>query len=238
MESFLCLDRHQFNTMLLRTVVLLLLCVSVGMCATLAHYQTPAEEEEEAPAVIDGAVTAASLDAAEEEPAANSLFGNNLQAKILAVDKPAADEVDVSVADGATAKEPETDSDRPAGDTSALEAVTGEDVTQKQPSSSSVEEGNDIRPVQTDQSLNRPLAHEDSSWSLNSIRNSFQTVHGYFDSLVELVGGHNGVCQYRCRYGKSESLELTHSYVTEIHKCFSVLEVELGVLRGSGGSDS
>lgn len=225
------MDRHQFNAMLLlRTVVLLLLCVSVGLCATLAHYQTPAEEEEEeAPAVIDGAVTAASLDAAEEEPAANSLFGNSLPAKILAVDKPAADKV----ADGATAKEPETDSDRPAGDTPALEAVPGEDATQKQPSSSSVEEGNDIRPVQTNRSLNRPVAHEDSSWSINSIRNSFQTVHGYFDSLVELVGGHNGVCQYRCRYGKSESLELTRSYVTEIHKCFSVLEVVLGVLRGS-----
>lgn len=210
--------------LLLRTVVLLLLCVSVGLCATLAHYQTPAEEEEEAPAVIDGAVTAASLDAAEEEPAANSLFGNSLPAKILAVDKPAADKV----ADGATAKEPETDSDRPAGDTPALEVVP-----QKQPSSSPVEEGNDIRPVQTNRSLNRPMAHEDSSWSINSIRNSFQTVHGYFDSLVELVGGHNGVCQYRCRYGKSESLELTRSYVTEIHKCFSVLEVVLGVLRGS-----
>uniref|UniRef100_A0A3Q3VYV3 Uncharacterized protein n=1 Tax=Mola mola TaxID=94237 RepID=A0A3Q3VYV3_MOLML len=47
-----------------------------------------------------------------------------------------------------------------------------------------------------------PLANEDSIWSLNSIRSSFQTAHRYVDSLVELVGGHNGVCQYRCRYGK------------------------------------
>ncbi|XP_044071429.1 group XIIB secretory phospholipase A2-like protein isoform X2 [Siniperca chuatsi] len=152
---------------MLRTVVLLLLCLSTGICATLGHYQTQAKEEEEVPAV-DSA----------DEPAANSLFGDNLLAKILAADSPAADkpEVDVPVADGVTAEE--------------------------QPSSVE-EEGNDIRPVQTNQSLNRPLAHEDdNSWSLNSIRNSFQTVHGYFDSMVELVGGHNGVCQYRCRYGE------------------------------------
>uniref|UniRef100_A0A3P9MF98 Phospholipase A2, group XIIB n=1 Tax=Oryzias latipes TaxID=8090 RepID=A0A3P9MF98_ORYLA len=51
---------------------------------------------------------------------------------------------------------------------------------------------------------NKPPAEEDAnSWSLTSIRNSFQTVHGYFDTLVELVGGQNGVCQYRCRYGKA-----------------------------------
>ncbi|XP_013856124.1 group XIIB secretory phospholipase A2-like protein, partial [Austrofundulus limnaeus] len=61
---------------------------------------------------------------------------------------------------------------------------------------------NEIRPVQTNVSPKKPAAEEDAdSWSLNSIRSSFQTVHGYFDSLVELVGGRNGVCQYRCRYG-------------------------------------
>lgn len=216
------------------------------MCATLGHYQTQAEEEEEAPAVDSAAVTvvaAASIDAAQEgvaptdaqvgdspaaeEPAANSLSGDNLLAKILTVGNPAADEleVEVPVADGATAEEPGTDIDRPAGDAPAMEALTGEAVTQEQPSEE--EEGNDIRPVQTNP-LNRPLAHEDSnSWSLNSIRNSFQTVHGYFDSLVELVGGHDGVCQYRCRYGKSEPLELTYRYVTGDHRSFSILEVEV-----------
>lgn len=198
--------------MLLRTLVLLLFCVSVGVCATLAHYQTPANEED-APAVIDGAEAAASVDAAEEAPADDSPAAEEPAAHSLFVDSPADEpEVDVSIPDGATAEEPVTNIDRPAGDTPALEAFTSEAVTQKQPSSSSVEEGDDIRPVQKSQSLNRPLAHEDSSWSLNSIRNSFQTVHGYFDSLVELVGGHNGVCQYRCRYGKSESFELTYSY--------------------------
>lgn len=209
--------------MLLRTVALLLLCVSAGMCATLGHYQAEANEEE-APAVADGVVEAASVDAAEEggdakvadspaaeEPAADPLIGDNLPAETPAVDDPAADElqVDVPVADGASAEETGTDSDRPAGDGPAVEAVTGEAVTHDQPSEEKEkeEEGNEIRPVQTDQSLDRPLAQEDNSWSLNSIRSSFQTVHGYFDSLVELVGGQDGVCQYRCRYGKREILE-------------------------------
>ncbi|XP_038593151.1 group XIIB secretory phospholipase A2-like protein isoform X1 [Micropterus salmoides] len=205
--------------MLLQTVVLLLLCVSTGMCATLGHYQTQAKEEEEAPAVTDGAGAAASVEEPKEDiapadarvgdspavevPAADSLFGDNLLAKILSVDSPAADkpEVDVPVADGATAKEPGTKSDRPAGDAPAMEALTAEAVAQEQPSSE--EEWNEIKPVQTIQFLNRPLVLEDdNNWSLNSIRSSFQTVHGYFDSLVELVGGHNGVCQYRCRYGE------------------------------------
>ncbi|XP_032396961.1 group XIIB secretory phospholipase A2-like protein isoform X1 [Etheostoma spectabile] len=201
--------------MLLRTAVLLLLCVCTGMCATLGHYQTQAKEEEDVPAVTDGVLAAAFVDAAEEagapadkqvndlpaveEPAVNSIFGDNLLSKILAAaDKPV---VDVPVADIATAKEPQTDSDRPAGDASVVEALTGEAVTQEQPSSEAEE--NDIRPAATNRSLNEPLAHkDDNSWSINSIRNSFQSVHGYFDSLVELVGGHNGVCQYRCRYGK------------------------------------
>lgn len=42
---------------------------------------------------------------------------------------------------------------------------------------------------------------EDFDWGLNSIRGSFQSVNGYFDSLLELMGGRDGVCQYRCRYG-------------------------------------
>ncbi|XP_051233159.1 group XIIB secretory phospholipase A2-like protein isoform X1 [Dicentrarchus labrax] len=197
--------------MLLRTVVLLLLCVSTGMCATLGHYQ--AKEEEEAPTVTEDAVAAASVEEAAEEgvapadaqagdsPEANSLFGDNLS-KILSADNPAdTPEVDVPVADGATAKEPGTNSDGPAVDAPAMEAPTGEAVTHRQPSSEEEEKVNDIRPVQTNQPLSKPLAQEDSSWSLNSIRNSFQTVHGYFDSLVELVGGQDGVCQYRCRYG-------------------------------------
>lgn len=204
--------------------------MSVGMCATLGLYQTQ-EEEEEAPAVTDGALPANSIDAAEEgiapvdakldnspateTPADNSLFGNNLLAKILAVDNPAADkpEVDVPVEDGAIAKEPETDGDNPATVIPAMENLSGEAATNKQPPSVEEEGGNDIGPVQKNQSLNRPLAHEDdNSWSLNSIRNSFQTAHGYFDTLVELVGGHNGVCQYRCKYGKRESFEFTYSY--------------------------
>ncbi|XP_007895808.1 group XIIB secretory phospholipase A2-like protein isoform X2 [Callorhinchus milii] len=42
-----------------------------------------------------------------------------------------------------------------------------------------------------------------SDWGLGSIRDSFETVNGYFDSFLELLGGKNGVCQYKCRYGKA-----------------------------------
>ncbi|KAG7334389.1 hypothetical protein KOW79_002796 [Hemibagrus wyckioides] len=44
---------------------------------------------------------------------------------------------------------------------------------------------------------------DNSEWGLSSIRGSFQAVNGYFDSLLELMGGRDGVCQYRCRYGKA-----------------------------------
>ncbi|XP_071337098.1 group XIIB secretory phospholipase A2-like protein isoform X4 [Trachinotus anak] len=213
--------------MLLRTVVLLLLCVSLGMCATLGHYQAQAKEEEEeealavnSAAVNDGVVAAASVDVAKdglaadahvddspaaEESVANTLLGDKLLATILAVDNTTADKHEVDVANGATPEEPGTDSERPARDIPAMEALAEEAVTQEQPSSEEEdEEGNEIRPVETTRSLDRPLTNEDNnSWSLNSIRNSFQTMHGYFDSLVELVGGHNGVCQYRCRYGEA-----------------------------------
>lgn len=45
-------------------------------------------------------------------------------------------------------------------------------------------------------------SEDDSYWGFNSIRDSFQTVNGYFDSVLELMGGRDGVCQYRCRYGR------------------------------------
>lgn len=133
-------------------------------------------------------------------PELSSNFGSNSQTlDTHSVDNATADEpeVDVSAADGAG-----TDKDRSSGDVSSLQNVTAEAVSPKRPSP--VKEGNDISPVQT-KSLSRPLAQEESGWSLNSIRKRFQTVHGYFDSLVELAGGQNGVCQYRCRYGKSHS---------------------------------
>ena len=46
---------------------------------------------------------------------------------------------------------------------------------------------------------------EDSDWGLNSLRGSFEAVNGYFDSMLELLGGRDGVCQYRCRFGESRS---------------------------------
>ena len=41
-----------------------------------------------------------------------------------------------------------------------------------------------------------------SDWGLRHIRGSFESVNSYFDSFLELLGGKNGVCQYRCRYGE------------------------------------
>ncbi|KAK5900051.1 hypothetical protein CesoFtcFv8_009465 [Champsocephalus esox] len=44
---------------------------------------------------------------------------------------------------------------------------------------------------------------EDSDWGLNSVRGGFESVGGYFDSMLEFMGGRDGVCQYRCRHGKA-----------------------------------
>ncbi|XP_066535379.1 group XIIB secretory phospholipase A2-like protein isoform X2 [Hoplias malabaricus] len=62
-------------------------------------------------------------------------------------------------------------------------------------------------PVEEGQAQAKPQAtqteDDDYDWGFGSIRDSFQAVNGYFDSVVELMGGRNGVCQYRCRYGKA-----------------------------------
>lgn len=195
-ELYLCLDCQQVNIMLLRTVSLLLLFTSLGMCATLVSYQTEAQKVE-APAASDDIEAVKDGDAAVD---ANSRFGNTPSDETLSADNQRGDqpEPEADVARDATAKEPG------AGNSPAMEALAQEAVNVEQLSSQ--EETNDIRPVQTNQSPNKPQPQEDESiWSFNSIRNSFQAVHGYFDSLVELTGGHNGVCQYRCRYGENES---------------------------------
>ncbi|XP_029691594.1 group XIIB secretory phospholipase A2-like protein isoform X2 [Takifugu rubripes] len=178
--------------MLLRTVLLLLLCTSVGMCATLVSYQTV--QMEQAVPVVD--IAAASEDASAPEAALDPELGSDPPADTHGVDNSTAGEAgeDLPAADGAG-----TDKDRPSGDASMLQAVTAEAAASKQPSP--VMEGNGIGPGQT-KSPSRPLAEDESGWSLGSIRKRFQAVHGYFDSLVELAGGQNGVCQYRCRHGE------------------------------------
>ena len=53
------------------------------------------------------------------------------------------------------------------------------------------------------QSDTSPDAEESySDWGLRQVRGSFESVNNYFDSFLELLGGKNGVCQYRCRYGE------------------------------------
>lgn len=48
-----------------------------------------------------------------------------------------------------------------------------------------------------------PAEDEADDWGLNSIRGGFESVGTYFDSVLELMGGRDGVCQHRCRYGGS-----------------------------------
>lgn len=192
-QSFYLRLCHHFNTMLLQTVVLLLLCTSPGMCATLGSYKTSQMEE--------GGVDVVATPEEPLEPELAPDFGSNTPIDTHGADNSTEvePEGDVSAADGAG-----TDRDRPSGDAPSLQTDTDKTVSGEQPSPA--KQGSDITPLQT-KSLNRLQAQDESGWSLISIRNSFQTMHGYFDSLVELAGGQNGVCQYRCRYGKSHSLE-------------------------------
>ncbi|MEQ2221935.1 hypothetical protein ILYODFUR_020750, partial [Ilyodon furcidens] len=44
---------------------------------------------------------------------------------------------------------------------------------------------------------------ESEDWGMNSLRGSFEAVSGYFDSMLEFMGGKDGVCQHRCRHGKA-----------------------------------
>ncbi|XP_077206537.1 group XIIB secretory phospholipase A2-like protein isoform X2 [Paroedura picta] len=48
-----------------------------------------------------------------------------------------------------------------------------------------------------------PPEEGSSDWGIGTIRDGFEAVNSYFDSFLELLGGKNGVCQYRCRYGKA-----------------------------------
>ncbi|XP_077574836.1 group XIIB secretory phospholipase A2-like protein [Stigmatopora nigra] len=42
---------------------------------------------------------------------------------------------------------------------------------------------------------------DDGDWGLDSLRGGFEAATGYFDSVLEFMGGRDGLCQYRCRYG-------------------------------------
>ncbi|KAH0623563.1 hypothetical protein JD844_006453, partial [Phrynosoma platyrhinos] len=57
-----------------------------------------------------------------------------------------------------------------------------------------------------DSTAQQPVLPEESSfsdWGIGTIRDGFEAVNGYLDFVSELLGGKNGVCQYRCRYGKA-----------------------------------
>lgn len=61
-------------------------------------------------------------------------------------------------------------------------------------------------------------------WGLNSIRTGFESVGGYFDSVLEFMGGRDGVCQYRCRYGKMITSRKMFGHTFDIfgHRVYSV----------------
>lgn len=67
-----------------------------------------------------------------------------------------------------------------------------------------------------------PAEDEAEEWGLNSLRGGLESVGGYFDSVLELMGGRDGVCQHRCRYGgsldekRSISASMMSSLVTNV----------------------
>lgn len=62
--------------------------------------------------------------------------------------------------------------------------------------------GTSTEEAQNGTSTQIPPEDESSDWGIGTVRDGFEAVNGYFDSFLELLGGRNGVCQYRCRYGK------------------------------------
>ncbi|KAK7902195.1 hypothetical protein WMY93_018964 [Mugilogobius chulae] len=188
--------------MLLRTL-LLFLCVSSSLCATLGLFMQEKDEDTPAqePPVLDNVVEAVegniqdtkeaiadeiTKDAsppAEEKGLLKKLFVNDKQSEELEVDKEV-QEVNITLEDVAATEEVVTENDRK--DTEEVDVIQDQ-LSQK-------EEDNEIKPVQTEEVPKKP-EEQNSRWSLSSIRSSFQNMNGYFDSLVELVGGRNGVCQ-------------------------------------------
>lgn len=91
----------------------------------------------------------------------------------------------------ATATLAQAEQDAPGANLAPPETLSEERNNQPEPAGSPAPRAPQAEPQE-----------EESDWGLNSIRDSFQAVNGYFDSVVEIMGGRNGVCQYRCRYGK------------------------------------
>ncbi|XP_076019002.1 group XIIB secretory phospholipase A2-like protein isoform X2 [Genypterus blacodes] len=142
-----------------------------------AEVDVPAATAEPEPAVDPEVDVPAAAN--ESEPAAE------LEADLPAEDEPEP-AVDPEVDVPAATDEPEPVSHVNAADAPGVEALADEGLTQDR----LTEEANMIP------------TEEPSSWGIGSLRGSFQAMHGYFDSLVELAGGRDGVCQYRCRFGR------------------------------------
>uniref|UniRef100_A0A2R9A2K5 Phospholipase A2 group XIIB n=1 Tax=Pan paniscus TaxID=9597 RepID=A0A2R9A2K5_PANPA len=74
-----------------------------------------------------------------------------------------------------------------------------------------------------------------SDWGLRHLRGSFESVNSYFDSFLELLGGKNGVCQYRCRYGDPREvtlclvLSLNVAFLPLLFPSFTFPQMDLGI---------
>nr|XP_056706258.1 group XIIB secretory phospholipase A2-like protein isoform X2 [Euleptes europaea] len=76
-----------------------------------------------------------------------------------------------------------------------------------------------------------PPEEGSSDWGIGTIRDGFEAVNSYFDSFLELLGGKNGVCQFRCRFGKAP-LPRPDYKASEPNGCSSYflgLKLDLGI---------
>ncbi|XP_072293440.1 group XIIB secretory phospholipase A2-like protein [Eucyclogobius newberryi] len=204
--------------MLLRTI-LLFLCVSSCLCATLSLFLMREEEKlaQDPTPVLDNVVEALDGNIQETEatahektigtspPEEEKIMGNEPEEpevghgvqEVQEVEEQDVQEVQ-DVQDGGLLEAEAASEDVAAAEevvTQSDNTVEAEVIQEHQPPQQ--EEDNQIKPVQ----IQKP-EEQNSRWGFNSIRSGFQNMNGYFESLVELVGGRNGVCQYRCRYGK------------------------------------
>ncbi|KAI1894548.1 hypothetical protein AGOR_G00116920 [Albula goreensis] len=163
-------------------------------------------QEEEVPAAEPAAPA---LTQEEEVPAAESAAPALTQEEGIPAAEPAApaltqeEEVPaVESAAPARTQEEEVPAAEPAAEPAGTTASPEPDATQEA-SDSQPDPNAALEPSATPLPAAAQTEAQDSDWGLNFIRDSFQSVNSYFDSVVELMGGRNGVCQYRCRYGKA-----------------------------------
>ncbi|XP_048125024.1 group XIIB secretory phospholipase A2-like protein isoform X2 [Alosa alosa] len=215
---------------------------------------SPVQPEEEADAAAGDIQVAdePALDSPAEEAAVGEAPAMDAPADATgAVDTPAGEEApgDAPVADQMAADAPADDTvvgeapveemmaDAPVDEGMTADATVDEMMAADAPSEDIPADLHmNTFPLDDDEDITSPLpssfqATTEGDWAMSSIRQSFQAVNGYFDSLVELMGGRNGVCQYKCRYGKTPTPRIGY-VMPEANGCSSSLlgfEFDLGI---------